>query len=307
MLMINKSVCVLLSTYNGEEFISQQIDSVINQEGVSVDILVRDDGSKDNTLNILKGYESRCNLKILDSNNNLGPALSFMELIYSVGNYDYYAFADQDDIWKSNKIAVAIDKIENENEPVLYCSNQIILKNGEEVGLRFTSIPNYSLVNTLCGNSLSGCTMVFNKLLKEVLCQYRVSNALLRIRMHDVWCLLVAELTGKVVYDEEAYILYRIHTNNTVGLQKKGLFEIYRRLKKRINDPDMRNGRSKTARELLLKIPNIRDSDRTILELFADYSTNLKKMYKLLMNKEVRNNCDENRILFLLKLLFRWI
>ena len=98
-----EKVIVLMSTYNGEKYIKQQVDSILNQENVSVELVVRDDGSNDNTISILKEYEKAGKL-IWYTGDNKGAAYSFFDLMeYAKNRYDdycYFALSDQDDIWK---------------------------------------------------------------------------------------------------------------------------------------------------------------------------------------------------------------
>ena len=115
-----KKVQVLLSTYNGEKYLKEQLDSIIAQKGVDVHILARDDGSKDDTIKILEGYE---NIDIIKG-SNIGVCKSFFELINKSGEYDYYSFADQDDVWDCDKLVIAINKLEKCNsKPAVYASN----------------------------------------------------------------------------------------------------------------------------------------------------------------------------------------
>lgn len=118
-------VAVLLSTYNGSKYIKEQIDSILSQEGVNIDIYIRDDGSTDETVNII--YEYKSNNIFLTEGKNIGVGNSFMELLYSVPEiYDYYAFADQDDIWSEKKIRIAIEVLQK-NKKHLYASNQELI------------------------------------------------------------------------------------------------------------------------------------------------------------------------------------
>ena len=94
-----KTVAVLMSTYNGENYIKEQIESIFNQKGVIVKLYVRDDGSKDRTLEILKDYNVN-----LEKGTNIGYIKSFMWLIKNVPFADYYALADQDDVWDEDKL-----------------------------------------------------------------------------------------------------------------------------------------------------------------------------------------------------------
>ena len=106
-----KKVCVLMSTYNGEKYLKEQIDSILKQKGVKVNLLVRDDGSTDNTLSLLEEYKKK---GLLDycCGSNMKPARSFMELLSIAPDSDYYAFSDQDDYWEHDKLFNAVKNTE---------------------------------------------------------------------------------------------------------------------------------------------------------------------------------------------------
>lgn len=116
-----KTVMVLLSTYNGEKYLKEQIDSVLSQKNVNVNILVRDDGSYDETKTILQKYQDEGKLKWY-TGNNLKATYSFLDLLHNTPKADYYAFCDQDDVWNENKLIMAINKLENlpKYKPALY-------------------------------------------------------------------------------------------------------------------------------------------------------------------------------------------
>ena len=128
-------VAVLMSTYNGEKYLKQQIDSILNQRGdFQLDLLIRDDGSNDNTISILEEY-TQTNKIHYYIGNNLGPAYSFLDLLINSHNYDFYAFADQDDYWMPNKISVAISNLSNIKGPALYFANaELVDSNLNSVG-----------------------------------------------------------------------------------------------------------------------------------------------------------------------------
>ena len=97
-------VLVLMSTYNGEKYLREQIDSILGQRGVEVSLLVRDDGSTDATLTTLDEYKESGRLDYY-CGNNLGPARSFMHLLQNAPASDFYAFSDQDDKWMDDKLS----------------------------------------------------------------------------------------------------------------------------------------------------------------------------------------------------------
>ena len=118
-------VIVLLSSYNGEKYIKQQIDSILNQTGVEVIIMVRDDGSKDNTISILEDYQRNVSSFELIKGDNCGSTASFSRLLayaYSkFGNDVLYAFSDQDDVWQKEKLLVASKRLDIKSTiPMLY-------------------------------------------------------------------------------------------------------------------------------------------------------------------------------------------
>lgn len=294
------SVCVLMSTYNGIKFIKKQLDSILKQKDVDVDILVRDDGSTDGTIEVIESYAVRYQkIRIMESKENLGPAGSFMELLYFSEKYDFYAFADQDDIWKTNKLKRAVEFIGETKEPCLYCSNQIIYIDGKECGLRFNEPPKINLVNSICGNVISGCTMVMNKSLRDILIDERNRPTIkcLKQRMHDTWIIAVAELCGSTFYDHVSYIDYRIHEENAVGLKENRV----KRLIKKFISPELRDGRSTISRDLL-KFKNIEYEKRRMLSAFSH-----KNKIGLITNNYIKKNCSENRFLFVLKVIMGWI
>lgn len=222
-------VVVIMSSYNGEKYIKDQIESILNQDQKEVILYIRDDGSTDNTTDIIRKY-TKSGRVILDIGNNLGAKNSFMQAIKNAPQADYYALSDQDDLWDINKISVAIKMIkENECDktPILYHS---ALKLADQDGKPYAMVGKYNNIGFLNGETraVTGCTVVFNKELRNLLCIH-LPNI---FPMHDAWihdvCLAV---NGKVLYDNNSYIRYRQHGNNVVGGSKSVIGSIKRRLR----------------------------------------------------------------------------
>lgn len=300
------TVAVLLSTYNGEEFLKKQLDSIFCQKDVEIHLFVRDDGSTDGTIDLL---ESCDNSLTLTKGSNAGVGPSFMSLVYSVGDlYDYYAFCDQDDIWLENKLSVAIDRIRKREKgvPVLYCSNQKLIDAEEkDAGIRFLEHVENSYLQILNLNKATGCTFVWNKELQRLLIEEkrRPSEELLKKRIHDVWVSMVASVTGEITYDENAYILYRQHSNNVVGSKGTNVFVTWKR---KFKDPALRNGRSSLAREILDKYSDVIPDGEKLAKLknYADYRSDKAARKSLLNDKEIKNYSEENGFSLKLKILF---
>ena len=302
-------VGVLMSTYNGEKYIQEQLDSIFDQKDVDVRLFVRDDGSSDATLDILSEYAERFCVKILKDGTNVGPGESFMRLVYEYAHepdLNYFAFADQDDIWLDNKLITAINSISNSGfeGPVLYCSNQYIYEDGKINGERYTEKQSIELIPHMTLNTISGCTFVFNKELAFLVADAdKPESRIIKYRLHDSWIMLVAIVCGHVIYDESSHMLYRIHSENVVGVKKDSFKEKYHKLQRMFNKSSS-NLRMVTAQEILRLYPVKDQKDKRILLLFSDYKKNVRNKKILIKDKEIIEGCQENTMIFKLKILF---
>lgn len=214
-----KKIQVLLSSYNGQEYIREQIESIMKQTGVKrVDLLIRDDGSTDETRVIIddltRKYPNR--IKCIYG-SNIGYNGSFFELINNAGEYDYYAFSDQDDVWLSNKLFNACKRLEYENQniPLLYGSQSYLV--GDDLipyGMTRSKVREFTIYNTLVQNICPGHTQVFNNALLERL---KIGVDVSKIYVYDSWITNIAMLYGKICFDNHAYTYYRQHYDNSFG------------------------------------------------------------------------------------------
>ena len=221
---MTRGIAVLLSSYNGENFIVQQLQSILSQKtDYPFTIFVRDDGSKDSTLHILNEFKVHHKNIVVIAGKNKGYVASFFELLkisYSQG-YDWFAFSDQDDYWLPNKLQDAVKKIKKyDYEPVLYGSKSLItddklISTGKTTQIKKRNIKFY---NTAIQNILPGHGQVINKKLAEVILKYTGSTKL--IYSQDLWISTVASVTGKVIFDDQPHTLYRMHSNNQLGYGK---------------------------------------------------------------------------------------
>lgn len=314
-------VLVMMSTYNGEQYLKEQLDSILCQKKVQIQLVIRDDMSSDNTLSVLREYEQLENIVRIPSDNNLGPGESFMTLFYycykQYPDYDFYAFADQDDIWLEDKLSRAVNSIQDTEKklkyrhyPILYCSNQILYQNGEQKGLRFSEDPDLSLLGHMNSNKLSGCTFVMNNALVEVICNTEHASAdIIARRIHDAWIMLAAIVCGSVIYDSESRILYRIHENNTVGIRKESLIKRIKVKFKNVFDKNFSNLRMKTAAQLIKSFgQSLNENNADILATYAYYQHSWSDKRKLLKNTEIIDSIDDGqRILTYVKVLINII
>lgn len=280
-----KKVQVLMSTYNGEKYIKEQIVSILEQEEVEVTLLIRDDGSTDNTIKIINDIAQKNDNVSLYIGENVGPARSFMNLIENSEDVSYYAFSDQDDVWDSKKLISAINKMKDkQSEPTLYMSAlQIVDENLKDVGIKKVQ-GNFSFEGEMIKNFATGCTQVFNKELCDILKEY-IPNYII---MHDSWITRVCyAIGGNVIIDEQSYIKYRQHTNNVVGYKDK----IIPKLKKQyeIAFKNKISMRANIAEELKKGYEErLTKETKLVIDNLINYRSNTKAKKWLLSNKKFR-------------------
>lgn len=298
------NVAVLMSTYNGERFLKEQVDSVLKQEQVNVKLYVRDDNSQDKTKQILNQYGNRIEVFY---GENLGVGNSFMDILYKSGlQYDYYAFCDQDDIWMPRKTIAAINKLKKLEGPGLYCSNQkLVDKDMNMLEMRHKKILDVSYMQILCNNQISGCTMVWNRNLQKILLTQntRPSSELLNKRIHDVWVSMVASVKGMIIYDRDSFIYYRQHENNVVGAKIQTKKEIFKEQIKKLFGQKPKNGRSALAKEIVSLFPEVGEK-YPLLEICA-YPNKIRNKRKLIFARnEIISHTGESSLTFIFKVLF---
>jgi glycosyltransferase involved in cell wall biosynthesis len=216
-----KKVAVILSTYNGEEYLEEQINSVLNQKNVTVKIFARDDNSTDKSLEILKGYGNRiCILPSMESNS--GSTASYQDILrFALKDkyeFNYFAYCDQDDIWLPNNLYPKIEIIANETDPALSYSIQEYFQ--DEIGLYPSKKKDLANVNDnpFFQNPIRGCTMLFNRELAIKLAEYDPT----KLVKHDFSAYICARLYGKIHFIPEIGMRYRIHKENETGIKKNG-------------------------------------------------------------------------------------
>lgn len=276
---MRKKVLVLMSSYNGEIYIEEQISSILAQENVDVNILVRDDGSTDGTKIILQKYQDEGKLCWYEG-DNLGPAKSFMNLLYNADKtYDYYAFSDQDDYWMPNKLNNAITSLEKHaNIPALYfCGLDIVDRELNHIRYIDNCKKCKFVPQTLLVFYVPGCSMVFNNVLLRTVRKKNPNFG--NITMHDCWLFYSCmALNGKIISDPNAQIKYRQHSDNAIGAQKVPIRKKLEMILLNRSSP-----RAKMVKEIVkLYGDNTNNNVKIALEMFSNYPSSLSsKMYYL--------------------------
>ena len=229
--MNNKSplVSIVMATYNGEQYIKKQLDSIIKQSYKNIEIIICDDCSTDNTIKIINKYKEKYSfIKLFINESNLGYAKNFEKGI-SLCSGKYIALSDQDDIWDLNKIKMQLDSarsIKDKNIPIMIHSDlEMVDENENTINKSYFEFRKYKLKKQKdLGHILGPCgvmgnTLFFNNHLKDIILPFPKD-----VENHDYWVATINELFGKRVTLDEKLTKYRIHSsncsNNKVKLNK---------------------------------------------------------------------------------------
>ena len=291
-------ITVLLSTYNGAKYLREQIDSILAQDSVEVRLVVRDDGSTDGTLDILHEYSEKGQLTYY-SGPNLGPQRAFLQMLKDAPDSDYYAFADQDDFWKPEKLYMAVKFLICKKAELYYCQTQLVDESLQPLPNQIPIKPLGTFTESLIYKFIGGCTMVMTKKLRDKVNLYTPE----RLSMHDVWVYSVALGLGyEVAFDPKPHILYRQHGHNVLG-QGQGKMKIWKDRWTRFKNSE--SERYVTACEIWKGYGRLMpDSTRRPLVYFIAAKKSFFKRMKLLFSNEFTCASKPIRRMFRLNLLF---
>ena len=221
-----EKIDILMATYNGEQYVREQIESILCQTHKEFNLIISDDASSDNTVNILKEYEKKDErIKIFIQYKNLGVISNF-EFLLSQVKSDFFMLADQDDIWNKEKIEKSFNKLKKEDADLVYTDLEIV---DQDLKIKSNSywktkgfekrIKKYNNFESLyLNNYITGCTIICkSKWIDEILPLPKKTKFLI----HDYWIALLISLKGKISYLDEPTIKYRQHKNNSVGSKRK--------------------------------------------------------------------------------------
>ncbi len=232
-----RNVAILMAVYNGGPYLREQIDSIIHQSFANWTLYIQDDGSSDDTLNIVKSYSDE-RIQLVDIGlSRQGAGMNFMSLLNMVDS-EYYMFCDQDDVWFPDKIEKSLTRMREEESkhgkmtPIIvhtdrtHVNADLSVRMKSEFNPRGISQarlerkinqlkhPDILAIYTIVG----GCTMMFNKAVKQIAFPF------LNIRVHDSICAMaVANHGGVISTITEPTMYYRIHSTNTCGVSDERL------------------------------------------------------------------------------------
>lgn len=207
---------VVLSTYRPrQEWLEQQLDSLWAQEGVDVTLLLRDDGSPDDTADRVEALVAGRPARLVRG-DNVGPGRSFLLGLQAADpQATYVAFCDQDDVWLPGKLRRAVDALQQLPSPALYSARvELVDEQLRHLGLHQLHARGHSFANALVQCAATGCTTVLDRAAADLLAREMPDGAVL----HDAWAYLVLTGCGSTVYDPEPLVRYRQHDANVVGV-----------------------------------------------------------------------------------------
>lgn len=230
---------ILLATYNGEDFLEQQLDSILSQSVDFWKIIAHDDGSSDRTISILLDYQNKYPDKIFIINDGVtfGSAKLNFEHLLKLSCAEYVMFCDQDDIWlpyKVEKTYLLMQEAERQypQSPCVVHSDLQVVNVALELihssMFRYQCLPRdfHDPQQILVQNNVTGCTMMVNR--AAIVVSLPISETAI---MHDWWITAQVLLSqGKVMFLDESTILYRQHSRNTVGSIQIGIYHYVKRL-----------------------------------------------------------------------------
>ncbi|MGM9581655.1 MAG: glycosyltransferase [Anaerovibrio sp.] len=227
---------ILMATYNGEKYIEEQLQSIINQTYQDWRLIISDDCSTDKTVEILKRYQQRYSKKILVYENNIssGSAKNNFYKLLDYATSEYVMFSDQDDVWKKDKIAITYNKMlemqkeYGNNMPLLIHTDLCVVDenlniiNNSLFSMQQMDYTRDKLNNLLIENIVTGCTVMVNRALLGLVDKKPQHSV-----MHDMWLALLAAAFGKIGFVNESTIFYRQHGHNSVGAKDVASFDYY--------------------------------------------------------------------------------
>jgi rhamnosyltransferase len=212
--MDSKKVAVLLSTYNGEKYVAEQIHSILTQTHKNLVLVVRDDGSSDKTIKIVKEFADKYDNIRLVEGKNMGFIKSFFELL-KYEQADYYAYADQDDVWMENKIELAVNSLNNldDSKPNMAFGNSDYYDENMKFIGKGPKNKKVSFLKALFSCCGQGMTMTVNKKTRDMIIEDTPKTCF----FHDWWTYLICMGLGNVAYNNVTTVKYRRRKENATS------------------------------------------------------------------------------------------
>lgn len=259
-------VSIVLATYNGENFLGRQMDSILNQTYPNLEIIVVDDKSTDNTSYLIKNYAAKySNIKFFTNETTLGYVKNF-EKGFLLAKGELIAPCDQDDVWDKDKIGILVNEIGDHE--IIYANSELIDGNGEKLHKKLSDIKHLrsfdNCLNYTIGNTAPGHGMLIKKEVIERCIPFPTMVP------HDFWLGFVATCHGPIKFYDKVLVQYRQHIDNVFGAMKVG--NVKKVPRKKISKLQTQNLAKERMRLLYEKCPdNLTENKKVLLALHTSY------------------------------------
>lgn len=301
---MEKKVAVLISTYNGEKYLKEQLDSILNQTYKNIEIVIRDDGSKDSTMDMIKEYQQKYDNITLKEGTNIGFIRSFFKLL-ELANADYYAYCDQDDIWLENKIELAVKELDKADDlkPNMAFGNSDYYDENMNFKAKGEMHKTFSFQNSLYECVTQGMTMTINQKAKEMI----LRNIPEKCLFHDWWTYMICSGMGSVLYSDETVVKYRRFEKNATAEGQSILKIFLWRIEKLITDNGMKDIKMQQREYKKMFYDKLSKENQKLLDIFVQEKYNfIKALRKAFYPQKLRRKLIDDmmiRILFLFGVL----
>jgi glycosyltransferase involved in cell wall biosynthesis len=267
-------ISIALCTYNGEKYLTEQLDTLVFQSYPNFEIIVVDDCSTDSTIEILKRYEAKDQIRLFQNESNLGFSKNFEKAI-KLCNGEFISLCDQDDIWDTNKIQKLYDNLED--HILIYHDSELINSSGQSLQRKMSDVNNFVKGSNnkafIFRNCIAGHTILFRKKLTEFI--FPIPETF----FHDWWMVYAATTIDKIAFIPEVLVKYRQHEKSYTDTLK--LRDVQEKIPGRVTvaDPDQRQSTNEKVINRLKVLHNYRFNKPQDKKF-------LKKLIILYSNKE---------------------
>ncbi len=293
---MDNAITILLATYNGSKYLAHQLDSLFNQTYKNWRLLIRDDGSTDNTLHIVEKYKNQYPdlITVIPKTENQikGSVANFSALLQAATDTDYIMFCDQDDEWKPTKIETTFSRLKDleaihgkQHAVMVFTNFQYVDEEMKVIesknDFQINTLADFGFAQLLAQNPVYGCTSIINRALAD-----KVKSVPRQAENHDHWIALVAAAFGTLYYLNEKTVLYRQHGKNVSGSHDNDSFSkrIKRIFQQKKNYTDI------IARREMICVFAKRYSDELAPDIRKKLDTFLRTYkHKSLLIKDIRN------------------
>jgi len=265
-------VSIAMCTYNGERFITEQLKSIIEQSLKNIEIIITDDCSSDKTIQIIKKFQEQdSRIKLYQNKSNLGFIKNFEKAI-SLCNGEYIALADQDDIWKLNKLEIFLKEIKD--NLLIYSDAELIDKDSKKLHKTLLGNKNFIKNNNqafIFDNCVSGNTLMFSKKLKKYILPIPEG-----ITFHDIWIAFIASTIGSITYTDEPMIYYRRYNEQITSSTDTVYTSFFDKLKKKEHRIISKTSKTLIQNRIFLELPYLDKECHKLLTLLTNHDTSFK-------------------------------